>query len=123
MLSSKIYHSFRKLIFILLSVAIYRETFAAAFNVLTNEQLTTILNELREKVNTDELKDSKFEATIANLEHEMETVKDKSDTNKKLIIKEINQTRDTLITVDRLEKVQFKHYCPQSSFTLQIQST
>jgi len=93
------------LIFILLSVAIYRETLAAAFNVLTNEQITTILNELREKVNTEELKDSKFEATIANLEHEMETVKDKSETNKKLIIKEINQTKDTLITVDRLEKM------------------
>ena len=52
----------------------------------------------------------------------METVKNKSETNEELIIKEINETKDTLITVDRLDKGQFKHYS-NLDFLLKIYQT
>jgi len=95
-------HCFLQFIFILLAVIVYQETTAA---VLNNEALTTIVQKLEEKVNADEVEKHKFEATIANLEHELESVKNKSETNEKLIVEGINETKDVLITVERLDKM------------------
>ena len=64
--------------------------------VMNNEELTNVITKLEKTIEADHLEKRRFEATISDLQFELESVKNKSETNEKLIEEEqmnMNQTK------------------------------
>ena len=68
---------------------------------MSNEDLTEALKQLEEKFEVDQLVKIKYESTISNLQNELESFKNVSDSNFKLIEDSMNETS---IIVGRLDK-------------------
>ena len=64
--------------------------------VMNNEELTNVITKLEKAIEGDQLEKRRFEAEILNLQFELESVKNKSETNEKIIEEEqmnMNQTK------------------------------
>ena len=64
--------------------------------VMNNEELTNVITKLEKTIEGDQLEKRRFEAAISNLQFELESVKNKSETNEKIIEEEqmnMNQTK------------------------------
>jgi peptidoglycan hydrolase CwlO-like protein len=64
--------------------------------VMNNEELTNVITKLEKTIEVDQLEKRRFEAAISNLQFELESVKNKSETNEKIIEEEqmnMNQTK------------------------------
>ena len=64
--------------------------------VMNNEELTNVITKLEKTIEVDQLEKKRFEAAISNLQFELESVKNKSETNEKIIEEEqmnMNQTK------------------------------
>ena len=63
---------------------------------MNNEELTNVITKLEKTIEGDQLEKRRFEAAISNLQFELESVKNKSETNEKIIEEEqmnMNQTK------------------------------
>ena len=73
--------------------------------VVSNEDLQNSFKELEELVKADQIEKRKLESTISNLQHELESVKNKSETNEILIKEEQENMNTTKTIVTRLNKI------------------
>lgn len=72
--------------------------------VMNNEELTNVVTKLEKTIEADQLEKRRFEATISDLQFELESVKNKSETNEKLIEEEqmnMNQTKTILLYLEK----------------------
>jgi len=74
-------------------------------NVISNEDLQNSFNQLEETVKADQIEKIKLESTISNLQHELESFKNKSETNSKWIEEEQENMNTTRAIVTRLDKI------------------
>ena len=109
-------------IFLILHIATALTEVSA--NVISNEDLQNSLNQLEETVKADQnslkqleetvkadqIEKVKLESTISNLQHELETFKNKSETNSKLIEEEQENMNTTRAIVTRLDKGPLIYY-------------
>ena len=70
-------------------------------DVMNLEQLTNVVKQLEETIKVDQVEKSQLKSHITHLETELESVKNKSLTNEI----ELQETKNALIIVDRLEKM------------------
>ena len=73
--------------------------------VVSNEDLQNALKKLEETVKADQIEKRKLESTISDLQHELESVKNKSVSNENLIKGEQENMNTTRAIVTRLNKL------------------
>ena len=89
---------------------------ATALTALTFDQWEEIkadhnsLKQLEETVKADQIEKIKLESTISNLQHELESFKNKSETNSKWIEEEQENMNTTRAIVTRLDKGPLIYY-------------
>ena len=86
-------------------VVLYIARSEVSAGVVSNEDLQNSFNQLEETVKADQIEKIKLESTISNLQHELESVKNKSETNEKLIEEEQENMNTTRAIVTRLDKI------------------
>ena len=73
--------------------------------VVSNEDLQNSFKQLEETVKADQIEKRKLESTISDLQHELESVKNKSVSNENLIKGEQENMNTTRAIVTRLNKL------------------
>jgi len=79
--------------------------------VMNNEELTNVITKLEKTIEGDQLEKRRFETAISNLQFELESVKNKSETNEKLIEEEqmnMNQTKSIITHLDKFSKTRIR---------------
>jgi cell division septum initiation protein DivIVA len=72
---------------------------------VSNEDLQNYFKQLEETVKADQIEKRRLESTISKLQHELESVKNKSETNENLIKEEQENMNTTRTIVTHLNKI------------------